>query len=153
MKKLLLALVAVLAVFTFAGCSSESDKPTYASLSLTEENYSDYIAVNTYFSDFQYSISSDSTDTFTRYDLACVGHLETSPKKKFLFDDVTIRFSISYSGIYTASACTVRLDINGYSHGSFSCRRENSSIFAPPTQPINISILEISGYVLVYNEA
>lgn len=125
MKKLLLALVAVLTVFTFTGCSSDSNEPTYASLSLTEENYSDYIAVNTYFSDFQYSVSSDSTDTFTQYDLACVGHLETSPKKKFLFDDVTIRFSISYSGIYTASACTVRLDINGYSHGSFLAAEKN----------------------------
>lgn len=153
MKKLLLVLVPVLVAFCFAGCSSASNEPTYASLSLTEENYSDYIAVNTYFSDFQYSVSNDSTNTFTQYDLACIGHLETSPKKNFLFDDVTICFSISYSGIYTASACTVRLDISGYSHGSFSCHRENFSIFAPPTQPLNISVLEISGYVLVYNEA
>jgi hypothetical protein len=155
MKKIITAfamLICLCATLAFSACGS--NEQTYERIALTEANYSEYISVNTYFSDFQYSLTENDTQTNQYYNLSCIGNLETSKRINCFFEYVSITFSISGAGTWnTLGGCYVELDSIGNSHGTFPCFVSNYPIFSPPHQPTSIEVINIRGYVLVPQEA
>ncbi len=157
MKKVLslvLAFVAMLSLLLLAGCSSEG-KVEYDRITLTKENYSEYIAVNSYYTDLQAQSKSAASGNAS-YDIAAVGHIETSKRGDVLFEGVSISFSMSFSVVIFnhlgLGGCDLELDLQGKSHGSFRCYASDISIFSPPPQP-TLTVTKITGTVLVPKEA
>ena len=138
-------------VLTLSACNSntQSNEPTFERIALTEENYSKYISVNAYISDFQYSLIEDDTQTHHYYNKACIGNIETSKRTNCYFECVSITFSIEGTWDTLGGRCYVDLDFYGNSHGSFPYFDSNSPLFSPPHQPTSIEVVNISGYVLL----
>lgn len=158
MKKALsfvLAFVATLSLLLLAGCSLEG-KVEYDRITLTKENYSEYIAVNSYYTDLQAQLRSEGTEEFAFYDIAAIGHIETSKRKDILFEGVSISFSIAFSATaydhLGMGGCDVELDLHGNSHGSFRCYASNTNGLVAPPQP-TLTVTKITGTVLVPKEA
>lgn len=156
MKKLtycLLTIILTLSALSFGACKNT---PVYEEITLTKDNYSDYIAINVYYTDCTALPSSETNDYVTYYHLYCICNIETTKKKDCYFVDVEIKYLIS-SGLwstYLSNSPVAQIGYNGYSHCSCSMVKtiDNSRIFFPDSSPNLAKVSSISGKVYVLKE-
>lgn len=170
MKKVIISLASILIFllgFSLVGCSngnqiSEPDVE-YEMVKLTKTNYSDYIAINTDYSDYNLIALSESyTSGQYYYTASIIVHISTaSAKPNLRFSGVKISYSIGTltttwntgTGIISPTA---NLDFEGNSKCSYTAIAENKMIGAlSPTifsSTKNI-VNTIDGFVYVPKEA
>lgn len=167
MKKVITSLASILIFIlgvSLVGCSngSQATEPEveYEMVKLTKTNYSDYIAINTDYSDYNLIALSESyTAGQYYYTASVVVHINTaSAKPNLLFSNVKITYSISTITWETGllSTPSANLDYEGNSRCSFTALAENKQIdFLSPTifsSTKNI-VNAIDGFVYVPKEA
>lgn len=170
MKKVISYFAVVLVLifgFSLVGCSNDSkltdSKTEYELVKLTKENYSDYIAINTHFSDYNLIALEESLLDGQYFYTASVSiHITTaSAKPNLQFSNVKISYSVGTlsttweigNGILSPNA---RLDYQGNSQCSFTAIAENKMIgvLSPSifTSTKNI-VSTIEGFVRVPKDA
>lgn len=160
MFKKLLSLI-LLVVFLFpctmlTACKNEEPVEEYKEITLTTDNYSDYIAINVYYTDYNV-LPSDKTGQYTTYYHAyCIAHIETSRKMDCHFQNVTIRFAYKDSVLWTSPSYAktrTTLDYNGYSHSTISLEllHDSTQIEFPISSASFIKITEITGIAILKN--
>lgn len=158
-KKLATFIILISLIFScisLSACSEQEPIEQYDEIALTKDNYSDYLAVNIYYTDCTALPSAKTTDRSTYYHLYCVGNIETSRKQGCHFSDVEIEYSVSSIlwSTYLSSNPTVNIGYDGQSHCSFSMEITNDSthIFFPDSSPNFVNISSISGKVYVLKD-
>ncbi len=170
MKKAISYLTALLVFifgFSLVGCSNNNQaaesKTEYKLVKLTKENYSDYIAINTNFSDYNLIALKESLlDGQYFYTASVIVHISTaSAKPNLQFSNVQISYSVGSlsttwelgNGILSPNA---RLDCDGNSQCSYTAIAENKlidvlspTIFLSTRNIVNT----IDGFVRVPKEA
>lgn len=170
MKKVI-SLFAVMIIsimgLSFVGCSNNNQltdtKIEYDLIKLTKENYSDYIAINTDYSDYNLIALSESLlDGQYFYTASVIVHISTASAKPDLqFSNVKISYSVGTvsttweigNGILTPTA---RLDYQGNSKCSFTAIAENKmiSVLSPTIFSSTKNIVNtIDGFVYVPKES
>lgn len=147
-----LSLIFLSFCFSFTACNKQNIEPEYEEIVLTKDNYSNYIAINSYFTDCTALISSKTNDTYTYYDLYCIGNIVTSKRADCHFSNVQIKYAwtISTWSAYLSYNPTANLDYEGNSHCSFGLSRTNApKIFFPDSTPDFIQVADISGTVII----
>ena len=151
MKRLISIVLCIISIFSLSACGSDRR------IALTKDNYSEYININIYISDYSFVISKQDELT-TRYDISVVVHIETSKKIDCEFEGV----SITYSPINTAfwkytykpfPKATVNLE--GESHISYAATKANSPSINISTSFLtstNNIVHSIEGFVIVPKE-
>lgn len=158
MKKLtycLLTTILFFSVLSFGACKKQ-DTPVYEEITLTKDNYSDYIAINVYYTDCTALPSSETNDYVTYYHLYCICNIETAKKKDCYFVDVEIKYLISSAlwSTHLSTSPVAQLGYDGYSHSS--CSMEHTTdlgkIYFPDSSPNLVKVSSISGKVYVLKE-
>lgn len=151
MKKLISIVLCIISIFSLSACGSDRR------IALTKDNYSEYININIYISDYSFVISKQDELT-TRYDISVVVHIETSKKADCTFEGVSITYSpintIFWKYTYEPFPEAI-LDLEGESHISYAATKANS-----PSIDISTSFLtstnnivhSIEGFVVVPKE-
>ena len=152
MKKIVSCLIIILSILTFSltGCSNNN---TESRISLTTENYHNWLSPNLYISDLQVTPSEGSNTTYT---LSCVLNIETVKTADVFFENVSITYSCPEIEQWTCSAIQIstRVSYEGVSHTSFVLVSHNRMIVDFPQPYLNIvEIKDISGFALIPNEA
>lgn len=150
MKKLISIILCIIFIFSLSAC--EIDKR----IALTKDNYSEYININVYISDYSCVISKQDNFT-TNYDITVVVHIETSKKIDCEFEGVSITYSPSTTSLWrytykVYSFPNTTLNLEGESHISYAATKVNS-----PSIDISTTVLtstkdivhSIEGYVIV----
>ncbi|HRF70226.1 MAG TPA: hypothetical protein PKV66_02215 [Candidatus Pelethenecus sp.] len=153
MKKIIsylgIVLCLCICIVGFAGCN-KTPKQEYTKIELSLDNYSNYLAFNFYFTDQQAILDEDG-----RYILYCTGHIETVKSVNCNFDNVNIAFnSPNFPNYFThPGGLGTNVSYEGYSHTSFGLTSSitNAKILYPPASLNYISVLSISGYVIIPN--
>lgn len=135
--------------------SSDSDIE-YNKIELTEENYSQYLAVSVSYSNCLVHYVEDDILGDNGYDLSCIITIETSAATNCYFESVTIFYNDIYvSGWNIAVIGRANVDCFGNSSVSFfaykTIPRTSRPIF-PTLQSYDITISSINGHVLVPTE-
>lgn len=151
MKRLISIVLCIISIFSLSACGSDRR------IALTKDNYSEYININIYISDYSFVISKQDELT-TRYDISVVVHIETSKKADCTFEGVSITYSpintIFWKYTYEPFP-EATLDLEGESHISYAATKANS-----PSIDISTSFLtstnnivhSIEGFVVVPKE-
>lgn len=151
MKKLVSIILCIVSILSLSSCGSNKR------IALTKDNYSEYININVYISDYSFVISKQDELT-TRYDISVVVHIETSKKVDCTFEGVSIKYSpintVFWQYTYTSLPVTT-LNLEGKSHISYAATKANS-----PSIDISTSFLtstnnivhSIEGFVVVPKE-
>lgn len=153
MKRLISIVLCIISIFSLSACGSDRR------IALTKDNYSEYININIYISDYSFVISKQDELT-TRYDISVVVHIETSKKADCTFEGVSITYSPFNTALwrytYTVSSLPdATLNLEGESHTSYAATKSNS-----PSINISTSVLtstnnivhSIEGFVIVPKE-
>lgn len=155
MKKVLIyLLVCVFSISSCVGLTACSNKePTYEKIVLTTQNYSQYIAINVYYSDCE-TLEAYRNENYTFYDLSCIGNITTSKRADCSFQEVSIKYIIKPQALWNVSPKSgnpyAELNYEGESHCSFSISSVYNSILSFPfTADFTISVQEITGYVIL----
>lgn len=141
MKKVVSCLVAfsiLILGLSLIGCSNgnQSNEPEieYEQIQLTKSNYSDYIAINTDYSDYNLiALSEAYTAGQYYYTASLIVHINTaSAKPNLRFSNVKITYTISTLTWETGllSAPSANLDYEGNSRCSFTAVAEHKLIGA-----------------------
>lgn len=151
MKRLISIVLCIISIFSLSACGSDRR------IALTKDNYSEYININVYISDYSFVISKQDELT-TSYDISVVVHIETSKKIDCEFEGV----SITYSPINTTfwkytyePFPKTTVNIEGGSHISFVATRTNSYSIDVSTSLLtstNNIVHSIEGFVVVPKE-
>ena len=151
MKRLISIVLCIISIFSLSACGSDRR------IALTKDNYSEYININVYISDYSFVISKQDELT-TRYDISVVVHIETSKKIDCEFEGV----SITYSPINTAfwkytyePFPKTTVNIEGGSHISYAATKANSPSINISTSFLtstNNIVHSIEGFVIVPKE-
>ena len=156
-KRIIFVLVSLLFVPTMllSGCGQK--EASYVDIKLTPENFSEYLAINVYYTDCQ-TVISEQTNSLTYYKGYCIGNIVTSSRANCTFNGVKITYKIlhletSYSAVSSATP-EAQVDYYGNSHCSFSMyqRSQSSNIFFPDSQTIEAQHIVINGTVRVYKD-
>lgn len=148
MKKITPCLIIIffLLTFSFVGCSNNTDK---SRISLTTENYHNWLSQNLYISDFQMMSSQDDNITYT---LSCTLNIETVKTIDVHFENVTITYSCPKIQQWSCSdfQTSIRVSYDGESHASFVLTSKDRMIIdAPSLSAFTLEVAEISGYVII----
>lgn len=152
MKRLIsLLLVATIltALFSFSSCESnepQTQEPTYETITLTKYNYTDYIVLNSYFTD------QNSTTSNGKYNLSGTQHIEVSAANEdYRFDKVTLTINslVASSPVIDSLSITVNLNAYGEAHGTDSYSIKGAKSDEIDKSLSEIVVKEISGTVRV----
>lgn len=146
MKKIVSCLIIILSIliFSLTGCSNNS---TESRISLTTENYHNWLSPNLYISDLQIIPSQGENTTYT---LSCALNIETVKTADVQFENVSITYSFYKIGYYSDSQISTRIGYNGESHTSLALISRNRMIIDFPSPGLNlVEVIDVSGYVLV----
>lgn len=129
-------------------------QPQYEKLYLSSINYSDYIAISSYFGDITLT---ETGLTDSPYRLFANYYIETYPRVQGIyFEDVEIHYAISIPTLdeYYPSPST-QLSYTGFSKCSVGTAKFSSSLADcyPSSDLDYITVVSVSGYVLVPQEA
>ena len=148
MKKIVSCLIIILSILTFSltGCSNNNAE---SRISLTTENYHNWLSPNLYISDLQIIPSQGENTTYT---LSCALNIETVKTADVQFENVSITYSFSKieQWYYSDSQISTRIGYNGESHTSIALISRNRMIIDFPSPGLNlVEVADVSGYVLV----
>lgn len=163
MKKIVSLFLCMVFIFSLSACSSKEKEEECKRIALTKDNYSKYININIYFTDFSFAVSKQTQSTvFSKteliaeeYALSVVVHIETSKKVECTFENVSIAYTphlilSSFWNDSYSSRPTTTLNLEGESHISYIATRERTSIDDALTTPSTKALIgSIQGYVLV----
>lgn len=162
MKKLTTLLMALLLLATLAlACGCFEQKKEYRHITLTKENYDEYIAINVELSDYNLiALDEPNSRNQCHYTASVLVHITTASKiPGLIFDDVQIEYNSFRSGLWETGAGIISptgtLDYLGNSNCSFVAITEYRTIAAivPSTFLSKKGIvISISGSVLVPQE-
>lgn len=151
MKRLISIVLCIISIFSLSACGRDRR------IALTKDNYSEYININVYISDYSFVISKQDELT-TSYDISVVVHIETSKKIDCEFEGVSIKYSpintTFWKYTYT-SLPTTTLNLEGDSHISYVATRTNSYSIDISTSFLtstNNIIQSIEGFVVMPKE-
>ncbi|MGN0819445.1 MAG: lipoprotein [Christensenellaceae bacterium] len=151
MKRLISIVLCILSILSLSACGSDRR------IALTKDNYSEYININVYISDYSFVISKQDELT-TSYDISVVVHIETSKKIDCEFESVSIKYSpintAFWQYTYTSLPKTT-INLEGDSHISYVATRTNSYSIDISTSFLtstNNIIQSIEGFVVVPKE-
>ena len=152
MKKIIYLLLCITLIFSISSCEDSGR------IALTKYNYSEYINIDVYVTDYSFIISEE-TDVSTIYKISVVVHIETSKKVDCTFEGVSITYSPPKISSWTyaydlSSPPKATLNIEGESHTSYvatksEARSINNSI-SKLTSTNNI-VQSIEGFVVLKN--
>lgn len=139
-----------------AELEASDSKIEYNKIELTEENYSQYLAVSVSYSNCLVHYVEDDILGDNGYDLSYIITIETSAATNCYFESVTIFYNDIYvSGWNIAVIGRANVDCFGNSSVSFfaykTIPRTSRPIF-PTLQSYDITISSINGHVLVPTE-
>lgn len=160
MKKIIsLVLISILLLccISLYGCEKKEE---YKRVKLTTQNYTNYISINSYATDYNVVPLQENSLGNIEYCASAVIHVVTSKRADCYFENVTIEYKTTYGILWETSneevCAKVMLDYNGESHysGAVLIDRNGgveSSIAASlytQTQFFN-KVKAIEGYVLI----
>lgn len=158
MKKLVSIILCIVSILSLSACEA-SEETEYERIQLTKDNYSDYININVYVSDYSFVISKQ-TELTTRYDISVVVHIETSKNANCTFEGVSITYSPFNTALWqytflTNSCPDTTLDLEGNSHLSYAATKADAPSINIPTSVLtsaNNIVQSIEGFVIVPKE-
>lgn len=149
------AFLLIISLLFLVSCKSSESGSEYETIKLTKENYSEYISINAYVSDFT-AIISEQTEISTRYNLSLVVHIETSKKVDCEFEDVSITYSPYRAALWQYSSFpSATLNLDGESHTSFVATRTDCPFLDCDTSRLTSTkgiVQSIEGYVILPKE-
>lgn len=156
MKKLAYCLLSTILFFSALFLGACKNSPVYEEITLTKNNYSDYIAINVYYTDCTALPSSETNDYVTTYHLYCICNIETTKKRDCYFVDVEIKYLIPSAlwSTHLSNSPVAQLGYDGYSHSSCSMEKtiDIGKIYFPDSSPNLVKVSSISGKVYVLKE-
>ena len=157
MKKIISLFLCIAFMFSLSACDNTDTE--YERIALTKDNYSEYININVYVSDYSF-IVSEQTELGTRYNISVVVHIETSKKADCTFEGVSITYSPFNTALWqytylSTSLPNTTLNLEGESHASYAAIKENShsiDIVTSVLTSTNNIVQSIEGFVVVPKE-
>lgn len=157
MKKIISLFLCIAFMFSLSACDNTDTE--YEQIALTKDNYSEYININVYVSDYSFVVS-EQTELGTRYNISVVVHIETSKKADCAFEGVSITYSPFNTALWqytylSTSLPNTTLNLEGESHTSYAATKENSHSIDIATSMLtstNNIVQSIEGFVVVPKE-
>jgi uncharacterized lipoprotein YehR (DUF1307 family) len=116
---LVLISILLLCCISLYGCEKKQE---YKRVKLTTENYTNYISINSYATDYNVSPLRENSLNKLEYCASATIHVVTSKRADCYFENVTIEYKPSHSILWETSnedgGAKVTLDYNGNSHYS-----------------------------------
>lgn len=142
-------LLSLAAIFSSCGNNEEEPAPTY--VSLTADNFNEYLAVNV---SYDYQMVHLGQDSYGKdhYDIFCTVTITTAPNGDYIFYDANVQYnyrSINLQG-WELPAVTSKIAVNigadGYSSASFMAVKRDTTIISEYTFETTNGHLDISSY-------
>ena len=156
MNKIISLFLCIAFAFSLSACGTSEME--YERVQLTKDNYSDYINIDAYISDYSFIIS-EQTNLITKYDLSVVVHIETSKKVDCTFENVSITYSPFYTPLwqytYRVSSPNATLNLEGESHIFYAATMEKSPSINNSTKVLTSTydiVQSVEGFVVVPKE-